>query len=76
MKHPRDEIRILPTPGKPDRYSIARVDKHGRPVEWLKTPGKSAQTTANPLNAQRLADRFAVKGNENWLGPTNKRRQR
>jgi hypothetical protein len=76
MKHAATVIRILPTPSNPDRLSIARVDKADRVVEWLETPGGIPQTTASRKNAELLARRFAVKGNENWLGPTNRRRRR
>lgn len=76
MATPGIDIRVFPTPGKPDRFSVAKVDKQGKPVEWLKTPGEIPQTTANPRHARKLAERFAVKGNENWLGPNNARRRR
>ncbi len=75
MKHARTDIRILPTPGNPDRYSVARVDKAGKVIEWLQTPGKIPQTTASSRHAKYLADRFSEKGNENWLGPNNSRRR-
>lgn len=69
MKHAGTEIRIRQTPGKPDRFSVARVDKANKVVEWLLTPGKSPQTTASREHAEYLARRFAVKGNEKWFGP-------
>lgn len=73
MKHARIDIRILPTPGKPDRYSVARLDKKGSVVEWLETPGGRPQTTASASHAKNLAERFALKGNEGWLGQNNRR---
>lgn len=75
MKHARIDIRIQPTPGKPGRYSVARVDKSGKVAEWLETPGGRPQTTSSPSHAKYLADRFAEKGNEEWLGPNTRRRR-
>lgn len=66
MKHPRDTIRIVPTPDNPDRYSVARFDKQRKLAEWLETPGGKPQWTAARARAEWLADRFAEVGNEGW----------